>query len=152
RHLRRRTIAIALSIGALLGLGRMAQGAHFLSDVVYAGLLVYGTTAVLYWWIVEHDGLVSPLFLRVYHSLWGCTAAAWALVRRSFAVPIVSAFLLTAAAGMLIGISAEIIDRPLALFFHARDPDFRAFFDLTGRFGLTYGYLTVFGFAFVTLH
>jgi membrane-associated phospholipid phosphatase len=52
------------------------------------------------------------------------------------------------AVAVLIG----LVDRPLALFFHARDPDLRALFDLTGRLGLTYGYLTAFGLAFVVLH
>ena len=37
---RHRGIAAALGFGALVGLVRIAQGGHFLSDVVYAGLLV----------------------------------------------------------------------------------------------------------------
>jgi membrane-associated phospholipid phosphatase len=35
---------------------------------------------------------------------------------------------------------------------HARDSDLRSLFELIGRLGLTYGYLTVFGLAFVVLH
>lgn len=33
-------IALALIAGAIVGVGRMAQGAHFLSDVIFAGLFV----------------------------------------------------------------------------------------------------------------
>src|SRR5262249_25279639 len=32
------------------------------------------------------------------------------------------------------------------------DRDLRSLFDITGRLGLTYGYLTIFGLAFVALH
>ena len=53
---------------------------------------------------------------------------------------------------LLVAISILAADRPLAFFFHARDHDLRALFDFTGRLGLTYGYLTIFGLAFVALH
>jgi membrane-associated phospholipid phosphatase len=53
---------------------------------------------------------------------------------------------------LLVVISIRAADRPLALFFHARDHDLRSLFDFTGRLGLTYGYLTIFGLAFVALH
>jgi lipid A 4'-phosphatase len=150
--LRRRITVIALVIGAVVGVGRIAQGAHFLSDVVFAGLLVFGTTAVLHWWIVERDGLAASPFIRIHHWLLRSAAMAWrgggrVLANRAARIP-----LLTAAAGMLIGISINLVDRPLALFFHARDPDLRALFEYTGRLGLTYGYLTIFGLAFVALH
>lgn len=150
--LRRRIAVTALAVGALVGLGRMAQGAHFLSDVVYAGLLVYGTTAVIHWWIVERDGLASSPFIRIYVWLSGGAAMAWRGGGRVLAIPAARVLLLTAATGMLIGIFINLIDRPLALFFHSRDPDLRALFEFTGRLGLTYGYLTIFGLAFVILH
>src|SRR2546426_744131 len=38
---RKTAIAAALAFGALVGLGRIAAGGHFLSDVVYAGLIVF---------------------------------------------------------------------------------------------------------------
>jgi membrane-associated phospholipid phosphatase len=55
-----------------------------------------------------------------------------------------------AAAAILVSIAA--VDRPLAFFLHDKGPDLHALFDLTGRLGLTWGYLTVFGLAFVALH
>jgi lipid A 4'-phosphatase len=45
-------IFLAMSIGGLIGFIRIVQGAHFLSDVVYSGILVYGSARVLHYWIV----------------------------------------------------------------------------------------------------
>jgi membrane-associated phospholipid phosphatase len=150
--LRTSVTAAALGLGALVGLGRIAQGAHFVSDVVYAGLLVYGTTAVLYWWIVERDGLAAPAFMRLYRAFGRGAAATWGAGRRAFAAPAFGLALGSIAMVILIVVSIGHVDRPLALFLHSRDPDLRALFDLIGRLGLTYGYLTVFGLAFVALH
>jgi membrane-associated phospholipid phosphatase len=141
-----------LVIGAVIGLGRIAQGAHFLSDVLFAGLFVYGTTALLYWWIVKHDGLAAPPLLYLCRGLGRGAAAGWALGRAAFRSSAVRLVFATTAVLILVAISIHRVDRPLALFFHARDPDLRALFDLTGRLGLTYGYLTAFGLAFVALH
>lgn len=150
--LRRTTTAAALSVGAVIGLGRIAQGSHFLSDVVFAGLLVYGTTAVLYWWIVERDGLAARPLRRLYRGLSRGTKSAWAYRYRAFGGSADRLTLAATATIIAVAISIGLIDRPLALFFHARDPDLRALFDLTGRLGLTYGYLTAFGLAFAALH
>ena len=149
---RRRGIAAALAFGALVGLGRIAQGAHFLSDVVYAGLLVYGTTALLHWWIVDRDGLVAPPLRRLYRLISRDAAAAWAKAGGTLGSAGIGLVLVSAATTLLAVISIRAVDRPLALFLHARDPDLRSLFDFTGRLGLTYGYLTIFGLAFVTMH
>ena len=149
---RRRGVAAALAFGALVGLGRMAQGAHFLSDVVYAGLLVYGTTALLHWWIVDCDVLSAPSLIRCYRLISREAAAARVLTGRAYASPAVRLAFLSAATTVLVAISILAADRPLAFFFHARDHDLRSLFDFTGRLGLTYGYLTIFGLAFVALH
>jgi len=82
--------------------GRIAQGAHFLSDVVYAGLVVYGTTAVLHWWIVEHDGLAAPPVVVIYRALWHSAHAAGMLAGRLVAAPPARVFLLTIATVALI--------------------------------------------------
>jgi lipid A 4'-phosphatase len=149
---RRRGIAAALGFGVLVGLGRIAQGAHFLSDVVYAGLLAYGTTALLYWWIIDRDGLATPPLLRFYRLILRGAAIAWAVVRRAHGSPAIRLVFVATATMLLVVISIRAVDRPLALFFHARDHDLRALFEFTGRLGLTYGYLTIFGLAFVALH
>src|SRR5215813_9473500 len=149
---RRRGVAAALAFGALVGLGRMAQGAHFLSDVVYAGLLVYGTTALLHWWIVDCDFFAAPSLIRCCRLISREAAAARVLTGCAYASPAARLAFLSAATTILVAISILAADRPLAFFFHARDHDLRSLFDFTGRLGLTYGYLTIFGLAFVALH
>lgn len=44
---RRRVFWFAFAFGAVTGYMRIIQGAHFFSDVVFAGLVVYGTTWLL---------------------------------------------------------------------------------------------------------
>ena len=149
---RRRGIAAVLGFGAFVGLGRIAQGAHFLSDVVYAGLIAYGMTTLLHWWIVDRDGLATPPLLRFYRLILHDAAIAWAVIRRAYGSPAIRLVFVAAATTLLVVISIRAADRPLALFFHARDHDLRSLFDFTGRLGLTYGYLTIFGLAFVALH
>jgi lipid A 4'-phosphatase len=149
---RRRGIAAALAFGALVGLGRIAQGAHFLSDVVYAGLLVYGTAALLHWWIVDRDGFAAAALRRFYLLISRDAAGAWATAGATLGSAGIGLVLVSAATTLLVVISITAVDRPLALFLHARDPDLRSLFDFTGRLGLTYGYLTIFGLAFVTMH
>jgi lipid A 4'-phosphatase len=149
---RRLGTAFALGFGALVGLGRIAQGAHFLSDVVYAGLLTYGTTALLHWWIVDYDSLAAPSLIRSYRLISRDAAATWALARRAYGSPAVRLAFVSATTMLLVAISILAGDRPLAFFFHARDQDLHSLFDFTGRVGLTYGYLTVFGLTFVALH
>src|SRR6516225_8372087 len=85
---RRLGIAAALGFGALVGLGRIAQGAHFLSDVVYAGLLVYVTTFLLYRWIVVRDGLAPAPLVRLYRLILRVAAAAWTVASRAHASPV----------------------------------------------------------------
>jgi lipid A 4'-phosphatase len=150
-HSRRRGLTAALGFGALVGMGRIAQGAHFLSDVVYAGLLAYGTTALLYWLIVDCDGLAAPPLLRFYRLILRGAVAAWTVARRALGSTAIR-LVFVAATALLVVISIRVADRPLALFFHARDHDLRSLFDFTGRLGLTYGYLTIFGLAFIALH
>jgi lipid A 4'-phosphatase len=45
-----------LALGVLMGLARIVEGAHFLSDVVFAGLIVVG----LNMWLARRVGLAGP--------------------------------------------------------------------------------------------
>jgi lipid A 4'-phosphatase len=45
----------AVALGAFFGLARIAQGGHFLSDVIFCGFAVAATAWLLHWLIVE-DG------------------------------------------------------------------------------------------------
>src|SRR4029077_3910090 len=111
---RRSSIAVAIGFGALVGLGRIAQGAHFLSDVVFAGLLVYGVTALLHWWIVRRDGLAAPPFARLGRWI-GRNRTAWAAGRVVRASPAIRLALATGATAMLVAPSIRLLHRPCAL-------------------------------------
>jgi len=47
RGARRAVVAGSLALGALLGLGRIATGAHFASDVLWSGILTCGTVVLV---------------------------------------------------------------------------------------------------------
>jgi lipid A 4'-phosphatase len=145
-------IAVTVGFGALVGLGRIAQGAHFLSDVVFAGLIVYGASALLHWWIVQRDGLTAPLFVRLGQSTFRILRAIWGAGRLGCASPAVRVGLGTGATVMLILMSIALVDRRVALSLHGRDSDLHSLFDFIGRLGLAYGYLIIFAVAFGVLH
>jgi lipid A 4'-phosphatase len=149
---RRRGIGAALALGGLVGLVRIAQGAHFLSDVVFAGLLVFGTTALLYWWIVERDGFVAPSLLHIYREIGRGGAAAWRFGCQSWRSPIMRIGTAIVATATLVAVSIESVDRPLALFLHTRDADLHAAFELIGRLGEAWVWLLFFALAFAGLH
>jgi lipid A 4'-phosphatase len=66
---KRRAAATAAGVvlGALIGLGRMAQGRHFLSDVVFAYFFVSLTARLLYYFLCE-SRLARSGFLRVFEA------------------------------------------------------------------------------------
>ncbi|MBL0378439.1 MAG: phosphatase PAP2 family protein [Desulfofustis sp. PB-SRB1] len=49
RGLRLVSLAVGIGYGMAMGLARTVQGAHFLSDVIWAGFIMYFTGLVLYW-------------------------------------------------------------------------------------------------------
>jgi lipid A 4'-phosphatase len=53
---RRWTVPAAVGFGAAVGLVRMAQGGHFLSDVVFSGLITVGIITILYSALIARDG------------------------------------------------------------------------------------------------
>src|SRR5260370_2299629 len=68
---RRRRLAFgaALGFGGFVGLARIAQGGHFLSDTIFAALFMALLAWLLHRWIVARDGLAAPWLRR------GVTAA-----------------------------------------------------------------------------
>jgi membrane-associated PAP2 superfamily phosphatase len=57
------SLALGLATGFALGLGRMAAGGHFLSDVIWSALLALGVAHVLYYYVLRvpvHESLVPP--------------------------------------------------------------------------------------------
>jgi lipid A 4'-phosphatase len=54
------SLAAGLTIGTLLGVGRMAAGAHFLSDVIWSALLAWGVTHTLYYHVLRLEPPAGP--------------------------------------------------------------------------------------------
>jgi membrane-associated PAP2 superfamily phosphatase len=46
------SLAGGLALGSLLGVGRLAAGAHFLSDIVWSALLAFGVLHVLWYYVL----------------------------------------------------------------------------------------------------
>jgi lipid A 4'-phosphatase len=134
---RGRQIAVAavLGFGALIGLGRIMAGHHFLSDVVDAGLIVVGITWLLHRWLVVYDG-ATPII---------------AFIDRLAATPGGRRVLWMAAIVLTEAIAIVWIDRPVADFFHADGAALQPFFAAVQRFGLGYPYLVVSALAFAVL-
>jgi lipid A 4'-phosphatase len=123
---RRRRLAIvgAVAAGSLLGLARIAQGGHFLSDVILSGLLVTATSWLLHRLIMAQAW--PPLPARRL-ALWaGLTVLAVIL-------------------------SVLFLDRPVALFFHAQSDELHAVFRFITQFGVSTGYLVGAAVTFIAL-
>ena len=129
---RRRRIGegAAIAAGAAIGVVRMAQGGHFLSDVVFSGIIVCATSWLLYRWIVVADGL-GALFRDARPPPW-----------------LIRLLLGTIIAALL---SIAFIDRPVARFFHDGNPEVHDAFAAITQLGLAEGYLVVSGVLFIGL-
>lgn len=115
---RRWGITGAIAAGAALGLVRLAQGGHFLSDIVASGFIVCAVSWALHRILIAHDGI----------------AALAAVIRR----PSPAArrfFALTLATAILGSVSYAFIDQPLARYFHDSSPILRAIFAAITRLG-----------------
>ena len=147
---RRLAIGAALGFGALVGIARIAAGAHFLSDTVYAGLIVVATNWLLYQAIVACDLLGSRAALRVYGSAATGAGAARRVVAELY-LSLPGRVAAWAIAAMLVAISAILwIDRPLALFLHSHS-EWKPPAEAIQRLGFGTPYLVAFGIAFVAL-
>ena len=51
RRRRRLWLAVGIGVGALVGLGRLLQGGHFLGDVVFAFWATYFSCVLVAWWL-----------------------------------------------------------------------------------------------------
>lgn len=82
---RRRALAIAslsagLLAGGLLGVGRMAAGAHFLSDILWSALLAAGVSHVLYYHVLRLPRDEAPDAASPAGSRWPRASAAAAVL------------------------------------------------------------------------
>jgi lipid A 4'-phosphatase len=124
RRRRRQAVAAAVAAGSLLGLARIVQGGHFLSDVVLSGFLVTATS-----WLLHHAVMTTHWPTSPARRL-----ALWA-----------------AATALAVALSIVLLDRPAALFFHAQSEELRDVFRFITRFGVSTGYLVGAAIVFVAL-
>jgi len=52
-RLARAALLVSVVLGALIGVGRMTAGDHFLSDVIWSAVLTYGVAFLLYWFVLR---------------------------------------------------------------------------------------------------
>ncbi len=141
---RRLAMAGALAFGAASGQGRIALGAHFLSDVVFAGLIVYAVAWALHEFLLVRD-IKPPSWLsepgaRAWRA-WQCWAAT----------PGGEAIVSFAAATLLCLALIAYLDRPAALWFHRLDAPWHEFFKTLSDLGTAGPYLVVTAAAFAAL-
>lgn len=147
---RRAALAAAIGFGALVGLGRIAVGHHFLSDVVYAGFIVFATSWLLYQGFVVRDPLASPAALRLYRAAADRAAVAYRFARDLCLYPAGRAALWTAALLPVEAAAILWVDRPLALFFY-ENAAWRPAAEWVQRLGFGTPYIVGFSVAFVVL-
>lgn len=115
---RRLGIALAIAAGAALGIVRLAQGGHFLSDVVTSGFLVFAVSWALHRLVIVHNGL----------------GALWNECRHP-SVPTRQFLGLTLGTAALFALSYAFFDEPIARFFHGSDPLLHRIFVVITEFG-----------------
>jgi lipid A 4'-phosphatase len=144
-------VAAAMGFGALIGIGRIAAGGHFLSDVVYAGLIVVATSWLLYEAIVTRDLLAGPAARCAYNAAGRASGATRRLAVELYSSPAGRAGAWSAAAALVTMSAILWIDRPLALFFH-RHAEWHPPAEAIQRLGFGTPYLVAFSIAFAALH
>ena len=115
---RRRGVIAAISLGAAVGVVRMAQGGHFLSDVIASGFLVYGISWLLHRVLVINDG-IGALLAASHRPSPALQRFAW----------------LSLATLALFFLSYAAIDEPLARYFQGIDPSVKTIFTVVTQFG-----------------
>jgi lipid A 4'-phosphatase len=132
---RDQAIGAALALGAVIGLGRVGAGHHFLSDIVDAGLLVIATSWLLHRWLVVHDGVIPILaYIDRLRRTPDGRRILW-----------VEGLVLFEAASMI------WFDRTVADFFHKDGGGLQPVFDAVQQFGLGWPWLVLSGLAFASL-
>jgi lipid A 4'-phosphatase len=115
---RRWGVAGAVALGAALGVVRIAQGGHFLSDVIASGFLVCGMSWLLYRAVIVYDGIGALLA--------ACRKPSIGLQRfASLSVATLALFFLCYA----------FLDEPLARAFHDSNPVLQGVFRVVTQFG-----------------
>ena len=117
---RRRKLGIAgaVTVGATLGVVRLAQGGHFFSDIIATGFFVFAVSWLLHRFIIVHDGLGMLMRALRYPSP---RLIRWAFV--------------TIATALLFSLSYIFVDRPLAYALKDIDPTVHSIFAIITKAG-----------------
>jgi lipid A 4'-phosphatase len=143
---RRRQLAVAaLAFGGFVGLARIAQGGHFLSDTIFAGLLVTAVAWLLHRFVVEQQGLDRPLIRRAGGVLIGSAEKMGRFVAVSAGIRWRRRLAFNLGCALSIAASAAWLDRPLARYFHAEDDRLTEWFRGITDLGLGAGWLVASG-------
>ena len=145
RRRRQWVTGAALGFGTLVALVRVGQGGHFLSDNIFAGILVGAVAWGLHRWIVEDDGLDRPWVRSLARGTGALAAHATTRLLDLRPSPRRGWLLAGAATLVAIAISAAWIDRPLALYFKTEDDRLVHWFQWITQFGLGWGWLLISG-------
>lgn len=142
---RRQVVVAALAFGSFVGLARIAQGAHFLSDTVFAALLATGIAWLIHWLVVARDGLDHPLVRRLGTMALAGPMALWRLVVYSADFRWRRWLGFDLACAVAIAASVLWIDRPLARYFEGPDDRLTLWFQRITDLGLGLGWLVASG-------
>jgi lipid A 4'-phosphatase len=123
---RRWSMAGAFALGGLLGLVRIAQGGHFLSDVVASGFIIFGVSWALYRLLIAWDGL---------------GALAQALRRPGRGT--IAFIVLTAIVALTMALSIAFVDQPLVRLMHDNGETVQRVGRFVTRFGVSTAYLVI---------
>jgi len=148
---RRRRLAAtaAVAFGAFVGVARIAQGAHFLSDTIFAGLFMALLAWLLHRWIVERDGLAAPWVTRSTARFGVAYRSAIRRLPVWWSRPLPRFGLVTGATVAAILLSILRVDRPLAEYFHAYDDRLVNWLRWITQFGLAEGWLELAAILFI---
>jgi lipid A 4'-phosphatase len=147
---RRLAILACCGFGALVGIGRIVAGAHFLSDVTYAGLIVVATSWLLHEAIVVRDLLAGPAARRVWRVAGTGAGTAGRFATGLCLSPAGRVTAWAVAMTLLVEAAILWVDRPLALFLHQHG-EWRPAAEAIQRLGFGTPYLVAFSVGFIVL-
>jgi lipid A 4'-phosphatase len=147
RRRRQWVTGAALGFGGLVALVRIGQGGHFLSDNIFAALLVIAVAWGLHRWIVEDDGLDRPWVRRLANATSGAVVGATGRLLALRPSPRRDWVMAGLATLVAMAVSVAWIDRPLALYFKVADDRLTLWLQWITQFGLGWGWLVISGLA-----
>jgi lipid A 4'-phosphatase len=130
---RRAAVAAAVAAGSIIGLGRMAQGSHWLSDIVFAGFINIGVAWTLHHWLIARDEVSR--------------AVAELMQTRSFRRHL----MILAGVAAATTLCVAFIDEPVARWAAKAPPDVHLWFERIANVGESTRWYIIFALCFAAL-